>query len=182
MSLTIFSRPFSRLLLAAELVAGAALLAGCESDAHHVCADVTNCSHGGSDDFLTACEAQSDDLAHEATRSGCDSAYNAYFACAEDHFECNGNESTFPSCEAVEAALDRCLAAGRANNACGELDARLADCPADASPGPSDASSEPCTANGACSAQCYLDSLRDVCAPTAAELSAFADCASHCVF
>ena len=184
MSSTSFPRLSSRLLALARLVIGAALVAGCDSDAHRVCSDVTNCSHGGSDDYLTGCNEQADDLSHEATRSGCDAAYDTYFSCAEDHFECTGNKSAFPSCEAAAAELDRCLVAGRANNACGELDARLAACPAGASGDVTDggASLEPCTANGVCSAQCYLASLADVCAPSPAELAAFADCASHCVF
>jgi hypothetical protein len=175
---------YSRLSVFARLGAGALLLSGCESTAHRVCADVTNCSHGGSDDYVTACRDEADDLAHEATRSGCDAAYEAYFSCADEHFECTGNKSTFPGCDAAAAAFDRCIDAGRASNACGELETRLATCPGEsAAAGTAGAPAlEPCTANGVCSAQCYLDSLADVCAPAPAELAAFADCAAHCVF
>lgn len=178
------ARHSTRLLFWARLGTGAALLGGCDSDAHRVCSDVTNCSHGGSDDYVTACRDQADDLSHEATRSGCDAAYDAYFSCAQDHFECTGNKSTFPGCDAGAAALDRCIDAGRASNACGELEARLAACPGASAAAATDGgpSLEPCTANGVCSAQCYLGSLADVCAPAPAELAAFADCAAHCVF
>jgi hypothetical protein len=168
----------------ARLATGAVLLTACESEAHRVCSDVTNCSHGGSDDEVTACRERADELAHVATRSGCDAAYDAYFSCASEHFECTGNASTFPGCDGAAAAFDRCIEAGRASNACGELDTRVASCPDDSAGEATNAESslEPCTASGVCSAQCYLDSVHDVCAPAPAELAAFADCAAHCVF
>lgn len=153
-----------------------------------MCQDIANCSHGGSDDWVTACETQSDDLADEARGSGCKAAYDAYFSCADDHFECHGNESRFDDCDARKATLDACLVAGRAQNACGTLDAELALCAngdagapqASASP-EGDTTLEPCTTGGVCSAHCYTASITNVCAPTPAELSVFADCASHCV-
>src|SRR4051794_8120104 len=152
-----FAHHTTRLLLFARLGTGATLLAGCDSAAHRVCSDVTNCSHGGSDDDVTACRNQADDLSHEATRSGCDAAYDAYFSCADAHFECTGNKSTFPGCDTAAAAFDRCIDAGRASNACGELETRLAACPGESSVAASDGgpSLEPCTANGVCSAECY---------------------------
>jgi hypothetical protein len=179
-----FARHATRLLLFARLGTAAALLAGCDSDAHRVCSDMTNCSHGGSDDYATACRDQVDDLSHEATRSGCDTNYDAYFSCAEDHFECTGNRATFPGCEAPADALDRCLDAGRANNACGELETRLAACAGTSAGAANDGppSLQPCTAHGVCLARCYLDSLADVCAPAPAELYAFSFCALSCEF
>ena len=162
-----------------------AALTGCDSKSDTVCQDIANCSHGGSDDWVTACQTQADDLADEAKTSGCKDAYDAYVTCAEDHFECTGNKSNFNGCDARKDALDTCLTSARAENACGELDAELTTCgtpstqpsnsPAD------DATLEPCTTGGVCSARCYVDSIANVCAPTPTELSAFADCASHCV-
>jgi hypothetical protein len=167
----------------AVALALATLAAGCDSAADNVCGDITSCSHGGSDDWSTACRDQAAELSHEATRSGCDSAYDAYFSCAEEHFACHGNKSSFPGCEARLGALEACLDGGRASNACGELDAKLSAC--SPSPAPSSdeggASLEPCASGGVCAARCYLSALADVCTPTAAELAAFADCASHCV-
>jgi hypothetical protein len=172
-------RPLCSFALAALL---AALAAGCDSDADTVCGDIANCSHGGSDDWSTACREQAVDLSHEATRSGCGPAYEAYFACADDHFACRGNQSSFPGCDAHQSALATCLEHGRSSNACGELDARLSACGAPAVPPSSDGGPlEPCTTGGVCSARCYLSALPDVCTPSAAELAAFADCASHCV-
>ena len=77
-------------------------------------------------------------------------------------------------------ALERCLAEGAAKNACGELDAALAACSADAGPGSTPGA--PCSAGGVCEAQCYLDSVPDLCAPQPAGLGAFAQCASRCTF
>lgn len=173
-----------RLLLSLAFVA----LAGCDSKSDTVCQDIANCSHGGSDDWVTACQSEADDLADEATGSGCGAAYDEYFACAEAHFACNGNKSEFTACDARRSTLDACLASERANNACGELDAKLALCSTPSAPNAAapdapagDATLEPCTTGGVCSARCYTESVADVCAPTAAGLSAFADCASHCV-
>jgi hypothetical protein len=182
MSFCAATRHSSRLRWFLPLVASVALLAGCASDADSVCMDIANCSHGGSDDYLGACRTQNVDLSHEATRSACSAEFDAYFSCANEQFECLGNKSVFPGCDAKLSALDACLAAGRANNACGELTTKLAACPS-GTPAPNDggATLDPCSAEGVCSARCYLDALVDVCAPTPAELAIFSDCASHCV-
>ena len=157
----------------------ALLLAGCDSDSDKACQDVTNCSHGGSDDWVTACRDQNDELSDEAEAVGCQAAFDAYFTCANDHFECHGNQSSFPGCEAKLEAYSTCLATKEAGTACVALETKLAECDgADTS----DDVPTPCTASGDCSARCYLDELANVCTPTAAELAAFADCASHCVF
>jgi hypothetical protein len=163
----------------------AALLAGCDSNADDVCQDIADCSHGGSDDWVTACRTQVGELEEEARSSGCKAAFDAYFSCAEAHFDCRGNQSRFDACDGKKNALDACLGAGRDQNACGELDARLASCGAAPVP-PSDAPTddttlEPCTTGGVCSARCYTSAVVDACDPTPSELSMFADCASHCV-
>jgi hypothetical protein len=167
------------------LASVSAALAGCDSNADTVCQDIANCSHGGSDDWVTACQTQANELEDEAESSGCNAAYDGYFSCAEAHFECHGNESRFDGCDARKDALDTCLASGRARNACGALDAKLAACgtastPSSAAP-TDDTTLEPCTTGGVCSAQCYTAAIADICAPKPAELSAFAECASHCV-
>jgi hypothetical protein len=156
------------------------VVTGCDSDSDKTCHDLGNCSHGGSDDWITECQTQTDTLAHEAEAIGCQPEYDAYFACTEDHFECDGNTSSFPGCEAKLDAYSACLASKESGTACVALETALAAC-GEAS-GASDTFPSPCTASGECSALCYLDSLADVCAPSGAELSAFADCASHCVF
>jgi hypothetical protein len=181
-------RPNRRFLAA---FAAAALLVACDSSSDTVCQDIANCSHGGSDDWVTACRTQADDLEEEAKSSGCKAAYDAYFACAQNHFVCRGNQSRFDGCDGRKDELDACLTSERALNACGELDAKLAACgttdapSAPSAPAPDapadDTTLEPCTTGGVCSAQCYATSIANVCAPTPSELSAFADCASHCV-
>jgi len=162
------------------LASSALVLAGCDSDSDTTCRDVGNCTHGGSDAWITACQEQADALADEAETIGCQAEYDAYFTCTEDRFECTGNKSGFPGCEAKLDAYSACLASKEAGTACVALETKLAAC--DDASDASDAFPSPCTASGECSARCYLDSLADLCAPTGAELSAFADCASHCVF
>ena len=157
----------------------AVVLTGCDSDSDKACHDVGNCSHGGSDAWVTACSDQADALADEAAAVGCQPQFEAYFSCAEDRFECTGNRSSFPGCEAKLDAYSACLATKESGTACVALENELAAC--DPGSGDDDQVPSPCTASGDCSARCYLDALADVCAPTAAELSAFADCASHCV-
>jgi len=156
------------------------LLTGCDSDSDTTCRDVGNCTHGGSDSWITECQDQADTLAKEADGVGCRAQYDAYFSCTQDHFACDGNKSSFPGCEAKLDAYSACLATKESGTSCAALATALTQCS-----GASDSNEafpSPCTANGECSARCYLDSLADVCAPTSAELAAFADCASHCVF
>lgn len=161
------------------LLLGALLLGGCDSDSDRACQDVGNCSHGGSDDWITGCQEQNDALSDEAEAIGCQAEFDAYFACAEDHFECTGNQSTFPGCEAQLTSFSSCLDSKTDGTACSALDAELSECQptrrADAAP-------TPCTPSADCSARCYTGELRDVCAPTAEELARFAECATRCVF
>jgi hypothetical protein len=161
----------------------ALLLAACDSDSDKACQDVGNCSRGGSDDWIMHCQAQAETLGDEAHAVGCQAAFDAYFECTGDHFECTGNQSSFPGCEAKLEAYSTCLATKEAGTACVALENELATCdPADGAAKGGSPMPTPCTASGDCSARCYLDALANVCAPTAAELTAFADCASHCVF
>lgn len=171
------------------LLVAALLLFGCDSDSDKTCRDVGNCSHGGSDDWITHCEDQTDTLGYEAQDVGCRAAFEAYFECTDDHFECNGNKSSFPGCEAKLEAYSNCLATKEAGTACAALEKALSTC--DSTNGDDgngdDANGDvptptPCTASADCSARCYLDALVNVCAPAPAELAAFAACASHCIF
>lgn len=160
-------------------------LGACDSNTETVCSDIANCSHGGSDDWYTACSDQTSELLREADQSGCGKAFDAYFACAERHFDCQGNQSRFAGCEAALDALTACFGGARSKNACGELDDTLNACPgatpeAEAS-GTSATPLEACTPSGVCSARCYLDTVGNVCTPSAAGLEAFAECASHCI-
>lgn len=175
------TRGFDRARLLAALVA--TLVSACDSDADVACQNVGNCTHGGSDDWITACREQNDELADEAGAVGCGAAFDAYFACAAEHFACHGNQSSFPGCEQKLSAYSACLAAQDSGTSCAKLEAALARCDASApQPGDPAPAVTPCTASGDCSARCYLDSVPNPCAPLAAELAAFADCASRCVF
>jgi hypothetical protein len=175
------ARRFGR--VACTLGLASLLLAGCDSDADIACRDVGNCTHGGSDDWISACREQNDDLSDEAQAVGCNAEFEAYFSCAEDRFACTGNQSSFPGCEPKLKAYSACLASKAAGTACAKLEQGLAAC-GEGAPDPSDPALalSPCTASGDCSAHCYLESVPNLCAPLAAELAAFADCASHCVF
>ncbi len=155
-------------------------LAGCDSDADNVCEDIGDCAQGGNYMFIQSCQSQASELATEASASGCLTLYDAYYACAAANYDCTGATPSFPGCSSARGALETCLAKGAAKNACGMLDAALAACGADA--GPSPPPSVPCATGGVCEAQCYLDSVPDVCVPRPAELSAFTQCASQCTF
>ena len=159
-------------------------LGGCESHADSVCEDIGDCAQGGAYEFITACQTQAQTLATQASASGCAAQYNDYNACANNNFTCTGITPSFPGCQASLSSLEACLAAGEAKNACGMLDTALAACPGEPDGGAGDAGvpPAPCTDGGVCEAQCYLDSLDDVCTPTPAGLDAFSQCASQCTF
>jgi hypothetical protein len=158
--------------------------AGCATNADSVCQDISYCTTQSSEQEH-ACEAQAKQLAREAAASGCSSQYNAYFACAADKYQCNGNVVSFPGCESARTALDSCLNAQRASNACGELASRLDQCP-DApliDPAPSDPSATtpaPCGGAEVCSSRCYLDNVTNVCRPQPNELARAVQCAQQC--
>jgi hypothetical protein len=161
---------------ALSLTIAALSIAACDSHAANVCADIGYCT-AQSDDQVEQCKAQAKDLAAEARAGNCAAQYDAYFDCANDHYQCNGDTPAFPGCDPARVALNACFDVARASNACGELAARLAKCAAANS---SPAVPTACAALGVCAAQCWLDSVADVCAPTPAELSAEARCAATC--
>jgi hypothetical protein len=154
--------------------------AGCASNADAVCADIGYCRNQ-SDDAIKVCQAGEKQVAAEAAASGCASAYAAYFSCADDKYQCNGNKPAFPGCEGARASLDACLAKGRAQNACGRLAAGVAQCPGAPPPDPS-APPAPCGATELCAAACYLAAVPVLCAPQAVELAAASRCTQQCPF
>ena len=134
--------------------------------------------------LIQACQSQAAELATEASASGCGALYDSYYACADANYDCTGITPTFIGCGSALAALEGCLAKGAAKNACGMLAAALAACGGDAGAdaGPGATPAPPCTSGGVCEAQCYLDSVPDVCTPEPAQLGAFSQCASQCTF
>jgi hypothetical protein len=159
-------------------------IAGCPSHADNVCEDIGDCAQGGDYVFIQGCQAQAQALATEASASGCGAEYDGYYACADASYDCTGITPTFAGCGGKLSALQSCLARGAAKNACGTLDAALAACGggADAGAGTSPTPGAPCGIGGVCEAQCYLDSVPDVCAPMPADLGSYTQCASQCTF
>ena len=72
------------------------------------------------------------------------------------------------------AALETCLAQAQGTTACSELAAKTATC-TNVDGGAGGAPDPACTLARACAARCYLDSVSNVCAPNAAELSTVSD-------
>ena len=159
-----------------------ALAGACDTHADSVCQDIGYC-RSLSDDQVQTCKSDAKQLAAEARGSGCSAQYDSYFACADDKYDCKGNVPTFTGCEIARTALDECLANGRAHNACGELESRLAQCPGNVNgtPDPS-IPPAPCGAAEVCSARCYLDDVRDVCRPLPVQLTEAEQCAQRCPF
>ena len=159
------------------LAALALLLAACGTHADDVCEDVGLC-RGLTDDQVSACQLEAKSLTVEARASGCGASTEAFFACGAAHYTCTGDTPAFPGCDASRAALDACLAATRATNACGRLDANLSACPSarpPAAPAPA-----ACGATELCASQCFLADVADVCRPQAAELVNFTRCVQAC--
>lgn len=165
-------RPTLLLLLAALIAAG------CSTHAQSVCEKISFCRTLSTDQEHT-CEANVKNLAQEASTSQCSPQYDAYFSCADDRYDCEGNVPSFPGCENARAALDDCLSAARANNACGNLSRALAAC-GEASPPAASEPLLPCGAAEICSADCYLQNVTDVCSPHPIELSGALQCAKQC--
>jgi len=153
--------------------------AGCSTHAQSVCQQIGYCRTYTTDQEHT-CEADVKTLAAEAASSGCSPQYDAYFACADDRYDCQGNIPTFNGCEGARAALDDCLANGRAMNACGELANALAACGAPTPPDPLLPPS-PCGSTEICCSRCYLDNVTDVCFPQPIQLSGAGQCAQQCL-
>ena len=161
----------------ALLAAAALALAACGTHADNVCEDIGLC-RSQSDDQIAACQAEAKVLTIEARASGCGSAFDLYFSCADDHYVCTGNVPGFPGCSGPRAALDSCLTAARKNNSCGVLDVRLSACPS-STPAP-DPVPAPCGATELCSSRCFLDDVADVCRPQPIELVNFSHCVQQC--
>lgn len=153
--------------------------AGCSTHADSVCHQIGYCRTFTIDQVNT-CKADVKTLAAEASSSGCSPQYDAYFACADDHYDCQGNVPTFNGCEGARAALDDCLANGRAMNACGELANALAAC-GEATPADPSLPPAPCGATEVCSSRCYLDNVTDVCFPQPIQLSRASQCSQQCL-
>jgi len=95
-----------------------AVLAGCSSHAETVCQDIGDCSQGGDSVWIAACQGEAKSLAAEANDVGCGSKYDAYYACADASYVCQGATALFPGCDDALAALDACLAAATAGTSC----------------------------------------------------------------
>jgi hypothetical protein len=149
--------------------------------AQTVCLDVDDCAQGGDNDWLQRCTAEAQTLAQQATASGCASAYNAYYGCADSHYTCQGATALFPGCDAQLSALEACLNAASAESACAAYAAKLASCPPPSGTSPPGSPVvTPCSLNSQCQAQCYLSTVANVCAPGLSELTAFSACANAC--
>jgi hypothetical protein len=155
----------------------ALLAGGCTTAAQSVCQDIGYCKTF-TPDQEHSCEMSVKQLETEAASSGCSSQYSAYFNCADDRYECEGNVPTFNGCEAAREALDLCLSMARASNACGQLSEMVAACggpPPDPTLPPS-----PCGAAEVCASRCYLDFVADVCFPQATQIAQAGQCAQQC--
>jgi len=161
----------------AALAIAALGLAACSTHADNVCEDIGLC-RSQSDDQIAACQAEAKTLTVEARASGCGTAVDLYFSCADAKYTCTRNVPSFPGCGGTHDSLDACLTAARDKNSCGVLAARLAACPS-GSPAPSPVPA-PCGASELCSSRCFLDDVADVCRPQAAELVRFAHCVQQC--
>jgi hypothetical protein len=168
-------------LAALALAAGA----GCSSHAETVCEDIGDCSQGGDNVWITSCQAEAKSLAGEAAGAGCGPDYDAYYACADASYVCQGATALFPGCDDELAALDACLAAATAGTSCVALASATAACggaSADGGPvaGPDAGVPPACTAARDCLAGCYLTSVANVCAPSVAELDVANACNASC--
>jgi hypothetical protein len=151
---------------------------GCATHADSVCQSISYCTTQTADQEH-ACEMQVKRLAREAAPE-CSSKYEAYFACADDKYQCNGNVASFPGCQPARDALDSCMNAKRASNACGELASKLAQCPGAGTPSDPSVPPAPCGGAEVCSSRCYLDNVPDVCRPMPSEISRAIQCAQVC--
>ncbi len=161
-----------------SLLAVLAVASACSSTADSVCENVVACENGGSSEQVQSCQDEAKLLKSEAQASGCGGAYHDYYTCADEHFMCNGATASFPGCDGYRITLDTCLGRSSSQNACGELQRKTAIChTTDAGSLTPEAA---CTAERACAARCYLDSVLDPCAPRPDELTSAASCSIAC--
>jgi hypothetical protein len=159
------------------LLAAALMGAACSSNTDDVCQDIGDCAQGGDNTWITTCQSNANKLATEAGQVGCTSTFNAYYACADSSYSCQGATATFPGCDQDLAALDACIAAATAATYCVALQTAEAACTTPpASGGPPAA----CTAARDCQAACYLSDVADRCAPQVDELPNVVACSSAC--
>ena len=164
--------------------------AACNANSDSVCENVGDCSQGGSDDFITACQDEAKALRTEASMNGCGPAFDAYYACADSSYSCRGATAVFPGCDGDLAALDSCLAAATRNTSCAALTAAQATCGTATAPdagastaadaGAGNGPPPACTAARDCQARCFLTSVTNVCAPRVDELESTTTCAMSC--
>ncbi|SRR6266545_6993764 len=174
-----------RWLLFLSTILSATGSAGCTSNQDSVCENVGACSQGGSTDWIGSCEDEAKGLQREANSDGCGGLFDDYYECAAAHFACNGATASFPGCEAKRAALENCLSAAEAKTACAELTAETTACkgsPVDGGQADADAIglAPACTVLRDCQARCYLDHVKNPCAPAVDELSGVAACSNSC--
>lgn len=158
------------------------VLSSCDSHEDEVCQDVGDCSHGGANDWIAACQAEAKLLAAESRSSGCGTAFDAYYGCADAKYSCQGATAAFPGCNEALAALDACLAGATTGTACASLSAAQESCSlsvgadggADQGPPPA------CTAARDCQARCFLTNVADVCAARVDEIEQVTGCATSC--
>ena len=100
-----------------------------------MCENTAACSQGGDSDWIARCQNDAKILKAESNSYDCRALYDSYYACADEHYECHGATTSFPSCDAASDALAACLASAGSDSACGQLDARNAACAAAADGG-----------------------------------------------
>ena len=154
-------------------------IAACNTKADDVCENVLACEQGGNSELTKSCQDEAKALEQASQASGCGGAYEDYYACANSSFTCEGATALFPGCDDLRTALHACLNKSAAANACGELARKTAGCHT-VDGGPSTAPLSVCTAASECAARCYLDDVRDPCAPLPDELSKAASCTASC--
>jgi len=160
-----------------------AVLAGCSSHAETVCQDIGDCSQGGDSVWIAACQGEAKSLAAEANDVGCGSKYDAYYACADASYVCQGATALFPGCDDALAALDACLAAATAGTSCVALASAETACGGggtDGGPTPDAGPVAACTASRDCLASCYLRAVANTCAPSLQELETAQACGATC--
>ena len=148
-----------------HVVAILALVAACHTTNETLCDDVGDCAHGGSDDWVAQCKASATALETEAKNSaGCGDLHDAYYDCAKDRYTCTAGVASFPGCD--RTALDACLTQARNGTACADLGAHCTGIA--------------CSTAQSCHTRCFLNVVKNACAPTEEELDGVAVCSASC--
>jgi hypothetical protein len=154
-------------------------IVGCKSHEENVCENVAACAEGGDSDWIARCKDEAKLLRNEASAASCGTLFDDYYACADSNFTCQGATALLPGCDGQRTTLEACLNRAEATNACGVLAAKVDACSPDAGDGGTGLGPA-CTIERICEAQCYLDSVSNVCAPAVNELSEHTQCAASC--